>query len=185
MRINKNVILSSKQIELEPLSVVHLKKTMIWANDIKLHPLILRNSIVDWETHLRWYDNLINSSDKIVFAIIDRENRCHLGNTGFYHYNEEHKRAEFWILIGEHKEWRKGIGKTVLSLMLEYGFTEMQLNKIYLMVSDKNEGALQLYRKMGFKQEGIMREHYIIHGKKHNVIVMSILRRELFNELQK
>lgn len=179
----KNIALSNKQIKLVPLSSIYLEKSMVWANDVTLHPLILRNSPVNRETHLKWHDDLMKSSDKIVFAIIENYHGYHIGNTGFYHISEEHKRAEFWILIGEKSEWRKGIGKAALSLMLKFGFRDLQLNKAYLMVSEQNAGAINLYQSMGFHQDGILREHFIIHGEKHNVIAMSILREEFLNEL--
>lgn len=156
---------------------------MAWANDESLHHLIMRNSRVEAKTHEVWYEELLKSKDKIVFAIQKKDTGIHIGNVGFYSYSQEHQRAEFWILIGNKNEWHKGYGKEAVQLMLKYGFDQLLLNRIFLNVNVSNIAAKKLYEKFGFKTEGLLKEHYIIHGEKCDVFLMSILRREYCYEL--
>ena len=44
--------------------------------------------------------------------------------------------------------------------------------------------AIALYKKLGFKEEGIMREAFYRSGQWHDVHVMGILKREYMNDNQ-
>ncbi|MBP2634699.1 MAG: GCN5-related N-acetyltransferase [Firmicutes bacterium] len=173
-----NLELITKQIILRSFSEENLEKTKKWANTELLHPLILRASFVSDEVHRKWYQNLLADPSKIIFAIQEKSAGVHIGNTGFYNYSCEHKRAEFWILIGEPEFWGKGLGFSTLQLMLRYGFADLALNKICLLVSVKNGPAIRLYERCGFFTEGILRKHYYIEDEYIDVYSMSLLRDE-------
>lgn len=74
--------------------------------------------------------------------------------------------------------WGRGYGSEATKLMLEYGFKNLKLHRIQLIVLDLNERAQQVYRKMGFVEEGIQREALLINNKWHNVVLMGILENE-------
>jgi len=62
--------------------------------------------------------------------------------------------------------------------VLEYGFGQLQLHRIWLTVSECNSGAIRSYRKLGFTEEGTMRDACLRDGRYHNKVVMGLLRRE-------
>lgn len=169
-------MLIGKAVRLVPLEKAHLASTRAWANDMSLNEDILRVLPVFEEDQAKWYQNLLEDQSKIVFAIKSSKSGEHLGNTGLYHIDWIHRRAEFWILIGHKKFWGKGVGAEVVSLMLLYGFHHLNLNKIYLHVSERNNRALGLYKKLKFLEEGRLMEHYYISGRYVNILVMAMLR---------
>ncbi|SHI68162.1 Acetyltransferase (GNAT) domain-containing protein [Lutispora thermophila DSM 19022] len=65
-----------------------------------------------------------------------------------------------------------------MKLLLDYGFLELNLHRIYLRVFSFNSRAIKLYEKLGFKQEGISREVIYRHGGWHDIIHMAVLQRE-------
>ncbi|XNM90291.1 spermidine N1-acetyltransferase [Escherichia coli] len=66
--------------------------------------------------------------------------------------NHVHRRAEFRYLssrsIGERS------GNPSAKLAMDYGFTVLNLYKLYLIVDKENEKAIHIYRKLGFSVEG-------------------------------
>lgn len=57
--------------------------------------------------------------------------------------------------MGIKKGFRKqGIGISLLSYLIEWGKKQKGLEKICLEVFSNNEQAIQLYRRLGFKEEG-------------------------------
>jgi RimJ/RimL family protein N-acetyltransferase len=171
-------MLSGKTIKLVPLDKSDLELSRAWANDPSLNQDILRVLPVAQEDQERWYRSILEDQSKIVFAIKTTKDGEHIGNTGFYCIDWIHRRAQFWILIGQKGFWNQGVGAEATSLMVKYGFRHLNLAKIHLHVSENNERALRLYRKLNFITEGRMREHYFIDGRYVNVLIMSILRRD-------
>jgi len=168
-------MLNGEKIKLVTLEKEDLEKSRSWANNMNLQKKILRVLPVTQSDEELWYQEILRNSSKIVFAI-KTFNDEHIGNTGFYYIDWIHRRAEFWILIGEENFLRRGIGSEVLSLMLIYGFHHLNLNRIYLYVGSDNIEAVDLYKKLGFVKEGILKSHYYIENKYIDVIIMSILR---------
>lgn len=60
------------------------------------------------------------------------------------------------------KEFRnKGLGKEALQLIIEKGFQELKLHKLWLLVREDNLKAQKLYKESGFEQEAILIDEYI------------------------
>ena len=72
----------------------------------------------------------------------------------------------------------QGLGREALRLSLELAFKQYQAHRLWLDVVDYNERAIQLYRSLGFRQEGLLRECDWFEGKYNSLLIMSILRRE-------
>lgn len=169
-------MLESGPISLRPITPDELEKTRAWANDLELRRLILRVGDVTPEDQLRWYERLQADASRQVFAVFEQGR--HVGNTGLYHIDPAHRRAEFWILLGDEGCRGRGLGGTVLGLMLTHGFEELGLHKIFLHVGEGNLAARRLYERFGFRQESLLREHYLIEGAWVDVLGMSLLRSE-------
>jgi diamine N-acetyltransferase len=171
-------MLTGKKIKLVSLNREDLPKARSWVNDSLLKARMLRVVPVSHADQEKWYEDIVQDPSKIVFAIKTLNDEQHIGNTGLYHIDWTHRRAEFWILIGERDFWGQGIGSDVVALMQRYAFEGLDLNKLCVNVGIDNEAAIALYKKSNFVQEGIMKEHYYIEGKYIDVVTMEILRSE-------
>lgn len=74
--------------------------------------------------------------------------------------------------------WNKGFATEAISKLLEYGFENIGLNRIEATITPGNEASVRVLEKLGFTQEGIVRERDLIKGKLEDGIIMSILKRE-------
>jgi len=72
----------------------------------------------------------------------------------------------------------KGLAYKSYLKFIPFLFESYDLNKISLEVLENNERAIGLYKKLGFKVEGIKREEVYKNGKYINSIIMSILHSE-------
>lgn len=101
-----------------------------------------------------------------------------IGQITLNNYDPRNRSAGLGVAIGEKDYQSKGYGSEAMSLILDYGFLEMNLNRIELTVSDFNERAIHVYRKLGFQVEGVLRQMVFRDGRYHDVLLMSILREE-------
>lgn len=90
------------------------------------------------------------------------------------------RNAYLSIVIYDTNFWGKGIGEEATKLFLKYAFEYLNLYKINLEVYEYNERAIKLYKKIGFVEEGRLRENNMRHGKRHDVIIMGITAKEYF-----
>jgi ribosomal-protein-alanine N-acetyltransferase len=76
------------------------------------------------------------------------------------------------------KHHGRGIATGAVKLLVEKVFSETALRKLMAFVHDKNQPSRRVLEKLGFKQEGFLRDHYVINGKPVNEILYSVLKHE-------
>lgn len=81
------------------------------------------------------------------------------------------------LAIFDHKHFSKGYGSFAIKEMLRHGFDYLGLHRIELEVYAFNDRAIALYKKLGFTEEGRLRQAYKMDGY-HDIILMSMLRNE-------
>lgn len=88
-----------------------------------------------------------------------------------------HKRAELggWIVP---EESGQGFATEAAELSVEYGFRELNLHKIYCRVFDYNEPSKRLLEKVGFEEEGTVREQFFVDGEYVDTVFYGILQDE-------
>lgn len=93
---------------------------------------------------------------------------------------EEGWKVEVWrIYIGNTSYRGLGYGKQALRAVRNYCFEELGLERVYLDHYTGNPAAF-LYKSLGFKYEGVLRNNCRKNGKYYDVHLMSILREEYF-----
>jgi [ribosomal protein S5]-alanine N-acetyltransferase len=73
----------------------------------------------------------------------------------------------------------RGYATVAVKKVVEKVFKETPLRKIIAYVHDKNVPSNKLLVRIGFKKEGLLREHYIINGNPENEAVYGLLRSDL------
>ena len=91
--------------------------------------------------------------------------------------NHIHGNCCVGIVIGEPEQQGKGFGNEAMKLIINYSFNTLNMNKISLEVVENNIAALNLYRKLGFIEEGRLKRHFYLDGKYFDVFVLSLFRK--------
>lgn len=113
-------------------------------------------------------------------AIVTEEGR-HIGWIDLKNIDKLNRHAELGVAIGDKTYWGKGYGFSAMKEMLLWGFNELELNKIWLRVEVDNEKAIKSYKKMGYVEEGILRQDRLRNGEYVDRVRMSILKHEFFS----
>lgn len=113
-----------------------------------------------------------------VFAIKLIKNNQIIGIAGYDDIVKENKVATLFIGIGNKEIRGKGYGKEALMLLLDYGFNELKFHRIQLNVLEFNYTAVSLYKKAGFKKEGTFREFVLRDGKRYDLYLYGLLKKE-------
>lgn len=81
----------------------------------------------------------------------------------------------YWVRSDRHKE---GIGFAASVLILRFGFEELKLHKVWVMANVKNLASRKLIRKLGFKKEGVSRDHLCVNGSFGDYFLAGLLEDE-------
>jgi RimJ/RimL family protein N-acetyltransferase len=71
----------------------------------------------------------------------------------------------------------KGIGRRLMARVIAAAWRK-GLTRIELTVRQDNRRAIALYKRLGFKAEGVRRNAFLIDGKYHNLIAMALLKED-------
>jgi RimJ/RimL family protein N-acetyltransferase len=123
-----------------------------------------------------WYESTRANPDNVLWSIDTLEGD--LVGTIELRTTPAHRRAELGIAIQDKSQWNKGLGEDAVRLVLEYGFDDLELNRIELTTDEANVRGRRCYEKCGFVQEGLLRRHRVVDGEVGNTLVMAILREE-------
>jgi len=72
----------------------------------------------------------------------------------------------------------RGITTAAVKLLLDRVFSETILRKLIALVHDENQGSRRVLEKLGFREEGLLREHYLIAGQPVDEVFYGLLRHE-------
>jgi [ribosomal protein S5]-alanine N-acetyltransferase len=111
----------------------------------------------------------------IRWAITRRDNGEMIGTCGFNGFNRQASRA----VIGYdllRSSWGQGVAGQAVAGMLEFGFRRLELHRIEAYVDPENAASVRVLEKLGFRREGVLRDHGFWKGKYWDVVCFSKLR---------
>jgi RimJ/RimL family protein N-acetyltransferase len=96
-----------------------------------------------------------------------------IGCGGFRNLVPSHS-AEISVVIGERELWGLGYGRDAMDLLLQIGFTELNLKTIWLIVREDNVRAVRLFSGFGFVTTEILQAATIVNGVGRNKLRMQV-----------
>jgi RimJ/RimL family protein N-acetyltransferase len=123
-----------------------------------------------------WFDRVQRGEEGHCFAI-EVDGR-HIGFAILDGFDEPGRRARWRGGIENSEYWGRGYGTETIRLMLRYAFETLELHRVDLRVAEYNVRAIRCYEKCGFRREGVLRDSFFVDGRRHNDVLMAILREE-------
>ncbi|HEX9680299.1 MAG TPA: GNAT family protein, partial [Anaerolineales bacterium] len=86
--------------------------------------------------------------------------------------------AELGIMLGEKTLWGRGYGTDTMRILVRHGFDTLNLNRIFLRVYESNLRAMRVYDRLGFREEGRLRQDHYVDGTYEDTVIMGLLCEE-------
>jgi [ribosomal protein S5]-alanine N-acetyltransferase len=148
-----------------------------WANDVvaarldgAFRPVHLKDVVSQFEAGTR-------DPSRVVLAIRKRTDLKIIGYVQIQNITAVHRSADIGIRIGEEKYRGLGYGKEALRMASDYCWDHLNLERLGLIVFRDNARAINAYRAVGFKREGVLKRLFYVDGRWVDVIVMASFRR--------
>ncbi|MDN3655124.1 GNAT family protein [Ferruginibacter paludis] len=178
---NTEHVLENNRARLEPLQEKHYGLLLPIAME-KVLWQFTSNTILNEADFRKYFDVALaerQSGTAYPFAVYDKLNNCYGGCTRYGNIAFAHKRMEIgWTWYAPNLQG-SGINKACKSLLLNFGFDELQLNRIELKTSQLNLKSQAAMLKIGAVKEGILRNHMITdNGTVRNTVYFSFIKEE-------
>ncbi|WP_191303993.1 GNAT family N-acetyltransferase [Lentzea cavernae] len=139
-------------------------------NDAEVDRLTGTHATFTLEDYEAYVERTLNDPDRYTRAITeDGEFLGEVVLTINPHNRSAGLRIALWDGFG------KGYGSIAIRHVLDHAFTVLNLHRVDLEVYDFNDRAIHVYKKLGFREEGRLRDALLWDGVFHDAIVMSIL----------
>lgn len=142
-------------------------------------------------TWLPWIDftNSPEDTKKFIQGCLEREARndgltvCILHNQkiagviDFHEFNWSHNRTSIGYWMGAPYTGR-GLLTRACRELITYAFQELDLNRIEIRAAEENAKSRAVPERLGFVQEGMIRDAAQVHGKYMNHVVYGMLAKQ-------
>lgn len=119
---------------------------------------------------------------KMDFTAIKREDDTPIGRVYLSRIDKDFDSLDITkFYIGDENLWGCGLGREILTEVLEYCFTFLHMERVTLDYYTGNARVAELYKKLGFKDEGVARNAAKKDGRYYDLNLMSILRTEFLD----
>ena len=170
--------LSGEKVDLCPVSKTDMEILQKGYNDPDVRDaMFMYFPLTEKDTENK-IDAMVKDEKAINLIIVEKETKKAIGHVALVHPDWVSGMVTFYIVLLDKTVWGKGLGTEATKLIVDYGFNMLNLNRIQLHVNAENEPAKAVYKKIGFKHEGTLRQAMYKNNKYYDFWLMSILAKE-------
>jgi RimJ/RimL family protein N-acetyltransferase len=174
-------MLRGEKVLLRPVRRSDLQNFLKWFNDpevIQYLGMYLPMTEMAEEKYIEDLPSRGPTEARFVIDAIDGGESKPIGSMGLHSISPKDHSATFGIVIGEKDYWSRSYGTEATRLLLKYGFEQLNLHRISSSVWAFNERSIRLHLRVGFKEEGRLRDFVFKNGRYHDRVEFGILRQE-------
>ena len=158
---------------IRPLVAEDLPEVINWRNHPDVRRFMFTQHEISLEEHRCWFARVSHDSARHLLIVEDAQEPI-----GFVQLSN--------VCPGGVADWGfyarpdapKGTGRKIGWAALRYAFGELGLHKVCGQAIDSNKASIAFHKKLGFKQEGALRDQQRIEGVYHTLICFGLLAHE-------
>ena len=131
----------------------------------------------------QWFEkSCVNNPNDFMFIIERLSDSKPIGAGGLLYINWIIRSADFSFYIGEDKAYidDKGYAEDAASLLINYGFKNLNLHKIWMELYEFDTAKLDFFiKKFDFKKDGKLRDNCFEGGRYMDSFIVSLLNTDL------
>lgn len=173
------MILESKVCKLRPWQQSDVHQLMAIANHKDIYDQVRDQFPYPYtqQDAINWINFAQEKNNPQTLFAIEYNNKL-AGSIGFHFQDDIYRmNAELGYWLG-HAYRKKGITKEAVRLIVDYIFSDFNINKVYAEVFKDNFPSRNILEKNGFTCEAILKEHIIKNNELKDNCIYSLLKRD-------
>jgi UDP-4-amino-4,6-dideoxy-N-acetyl-beta-L-altrosamine N-acetyltransferase len=166
-------MLSTLNCRVRPMLESDLEQVLSWRNHPDIRRYMYTQHEITLAEHTHWFNKAVNSLDHHLL-VFELDNVA----LGFVNINNrsDGNIAEWGFYVAPNSE--KGTGKRLGITALDYAFNTLKLHKICGQALAHNTPSVKFHMRLGFVQEGVLRDQYFNGQNYEDVIHFGLLADE-------
>ncbi|MBN1777974.1 MAG: GNAT family N-acetyltransferase [Clostridiales bacterium] len=167
-------------LHIRPITIEDTDNIVKWRNSRDVRENLFTQTELTAEQHLQWLQHYVYPGlcRQFIVEVEDDGIKTPIGTTFIKNIDVEKKTGEFGIFIGESAAKGRGYGSQATRHILTYAFDELKLRQVSLSVFSDNEGAVYIYRKLGFRTEEVQHMKFPGMRRSRTVLFMTLAREQ-------
>lgn len=146
---------------------------LTWRNHPDVRAFMFTQHEIDQEEHYAWFREASLDPTRRLLIVEERD-----GPLGYVQLNG--------VAEGGVADWGfyarpqalKGAGRRLGTVALNFAFGALNIHKVCGQAIIGNEASIALHRKLGFVEEGILRDQRRVNGAYHSLVCFGLLKHE-------
>lgn len=163
------------QHRVRPMGAADLERVLAWRNHPDIRRYMYTKHEISLDEHTRWFEKASEDPERYLL-VYDGVSMP----LGFINIHQ--------IAPGGIADWGfytapdapKGTGRLLGQAALQYAFINLGLHKICGQALTYNERSIRFHQKLGFQQEGVLRQQHFDGQHHHDVVCFGLLASEWY-----
>jgi RimJ/RimL family protein N-acetyltransferase len=168
-----------QKIALRNMEKADIASKVRWFNDPEVNKTLLMEEKLDLQKSLAWFDKSRSDATRRDF-VIESKDGLPIGIMALVHIDNRNGTAECFCVIGEKAYWGGGIGTEAHLLLADWGFKNLDLQKIWAYIRPENTAIIKVIGRLGFKVEDPEGEKKVVNGKEIDVVRIGLLKSDFY-----
>ena len=135
------------------------------------------SSVEDAEELLSQITGGIQEQRFFQWGIVLKPEDSVIGTCTLFALNQRHRRAELGFAL-KRSHWGQGLATEAVHVLVDFAFGEMGLHRLEADTDPRNHGSKKVLSRLGFREEGYLRERYVTLGETQDAVFFGLLRSE-------
>ncbi len=170
-------MIKGRTVVLRAIAKKDLARLRQWRNSPLLRQYFREYREITKEMQEAWWQKIArNDPNTVMVAIADSSSGQLIGAAGLCYINWVSRNAEISVYVGDKGVYIDNRAKEACKLLINYGFKTLGLHKIWTEVYEFDRKKYSMLTdKLGFKRDGVLRDHCFFNGKFHDSFIVSII----------
>jgi [ribosomal protein S5]-alanine N-acetyltransferase len=172
-------LLHTSRLELVEIRQEHLQDLfMIFSNSevTRYYNIITLKEEPEAQKYLDHFANRFANQQGIRWGLSEKGKNGIIGTIGFNNFTPHHRANIGFDLLPAY--WNKGYTTEALRAVLDFGFNNLEINRIEAEVMQNNTASEMVLLKTGFTKEGLLRDWMLFNNRHYDMTMFSLLQND-------
>ena len=161
-------------VEIRQQHLINIYNLFADENVTRFYNLLPLTVESDAQKFIDWYQNRFKEKLGIRWGISLKGEQDIIGTIGFNNFKKRHKANIGYDLQPDY--WNKGIMTEALRAVINFGFNQLEINRMEAEVMQGNVNSEKLLLKLNFLKEGVLREWMLWNDNYYDMSMFSLLK---------